>query len=161
MYDSEVAFVYQTVLEELFEHAKGFCGAGDDEETACVAIEAMNDAGAHRFADSCYFRIVREYPLHNRAGFSGARRVYLYAGGLVDNDMRRRFRDDSDGNVWFGAEDFFCVCEGAGNYQKRCVSKKFDVRSDRLGFEEYAAFLYAARDVCAAEFLSDNVLEIF
>lgn len=148
-------------MEEFFERGKGFCGAGDDDEAACVAIEAMDDAGAHRLADSCYFRIVREYPLHNRTGFPGARRVYLYAGGLVDNDMRWRFRDDSDGNIWFGAEDFFCICEGARNYQKQCVLKELGVRSNGFGFEKYATPSYAACDVRAAQFLSDNVLKLF
>lgn len=60
------------IFEALLESGKGLPRAGDDEKAAGVSVEAVDNAGTIGIANSCYFRIVSEYPLYNCAGFSGA-----------------------------------------------------------------------------------------
>ena len=59
-------------------------GAGDDEESRCVAVEPVDDAGPLGLL-SAHHRVSEE-PVDERAGGVAGGRVDDDASGLVDNE---------------------------------------------------------------------------
>ncbi len=159
--ESEIALLYEMILEKIFESREGSFVSRNKKKTACVLVEAVNDAGAHGVANLLYFRISRDDPVCDRAAFSCDGRVDLDAGGLVYDDEVWVFFDDRERKIGFGKKRFFLPClEFFRENGERFVGGEGEAWLYVAVFHEHAAHFDAMNDLRSAQLFSNGRLKV-
>ena len=88
------------ILEEFRETGMRRVGLGDDDEPACILVDAMHDAGLLDAANAGEtLAAMRDERIDQRAALMPRRRMHDEARGLVHHEKMRILEDDVERNV--------------------------------------------------------------